>query len=393
MKRNYGVRLAGVFLISLIIGIFIGTFIINQPSIEPPNSDYAQFWLGGRMILDGLNPYDAAAWQAETAKLGGHYVINLVYIYPLPLTILFAPLALLSLENSFITWIALTITTLATIGFLLFEDGKHQNKWAFFPLYLIGVFFLRGSLATMVGGHLGGVLAIFFALSIVLARREQWIWTGFFLAFTVLKPTITGVALLLLAIWLLVNRNWKAIIGGASGGLTLYLIGAFKNPHWIQEFLAQGREHGTIYYHFTPSLWGLSARFCGMQSPCGEILATILSLLVFGIGIWLILKHAYKQDMGFVITISILISLIVTPYLWAHDHVLLVVPFAYLLTTLIKKEISFLYTGLVILAFIVFAFGMLFVAMPTQQDQWSVLVPLVMLGIILLSLRNPKSEG
>ena len=105
------------------------------------------------------------------------------------------------------------------------------------------------------------------------------------------------------------------------------------------------------------------------------------------------MKHPARKKVGFVISIAILASIMVTPYMWAHDHIMLVLPFAYLLTTLIDKEISFLYTGLAILAFILFAFGMIFVAMPTQQDQWSVLVPFVFLGIFMWGMKKENKHN
>ena len=59
-------KLVNLFLTLLALGILIFARVQVSLGFDVPNSNFSFFWLAGRMILDGQNPYD------ETQYLAGH---------------------------------------------------------------------------------------------------------------------------------------------------------------------------------------------------------------------------------------------------------------------------------------------------------------------------------
>ena len=73
--------------------------IIN--SIDYHNNDFFTFWLAGHLVATGGNPYASAQWVAGHHEFGVTWIPNQAYVYPLPLSLLFVPLGLLSLKQAY----------------------------------------------------------------------------------------------------------------------------------------------------------------------------------------------------------------------------------------------------------------------------------------------------
>jgi hypothetical protein len=62
------------------------------------SSNFTFFWLAGRMVMEGENPYDETQYLAGHETYGIKWQPNKIFPYPLPLAIFCIPLGLLSLR-------------------------------------------------------------------------------------------------------------------------------------------------------------------------------------------------------------------------------------------------------------------------------------------------------
>lgn len=116
---------AAIFLLGL-AGIGL-TLFYSLPHHWTPYEvrDYSTYWLAGRMVLDGTDPYDSAALGTAFRALSGSN-LQPYFSYPPHALLLFAPLGALPLGISFWTYQA--------IGFGLFIVAARPHLRAGFPL-------------------------------------------------------------------------------------------------------------------------------------------------------------------------------------------------------------------------------------------------------------------
>lgn len=194
--------------------------------------DFDIFWQGGRSLLAGRSPYEVSG-----------------YFSPLPLAVLFAPLALLPQP------VAYGFFVLLSLG-MLWKAGGMRAGWALvsFPVLFtlfVGQVDLILALATSLLGPL--------ALPVLLA-----------------KPQIAFVA----APWLLLHSDRHKLIWGIGAALAMLLLCFALRPHWVTEWLAATppiddySKHDSNFYRLVPN---------GVRTT----LVWIFSPIALGLGIWL----------------------------------------------------------------------------------------------------------
>ncbi len=284
----------GILITLIILGVLIFARVQISLGFDVANSNFSFFWLAGRMILDGENPYD------ETQYLAGHdanamdWRPNRIFPYPLPLALFCIPLGFFSMQAAYTIWQVFTLLSFALTIYLLL---KHQQRNAQLSLFLLIFFFLLFWGPLYLTTHAGtiSILPVLILLAtILLLEKDKPLWAGIVLAFTMLKPP-QGLSILLLAgIWFLAKRNWKAIAGVAIGGLIILIVGLIQDPQWIQKFLGAGDAvmDRTLGVH--SNVWAFAYLGCDGASPCANILGGVISASLLGRACLLLWRNQLK---------------------------------------------------------------------------------------------------
>ncbi len=90
--------------------------------------------------------------------------------------------------------------------------------------------------------------------------------------------------------------------------------------------------------------------------------------------------------------ICILIPFILSPYAWAYDQVLLIVPIIYLVGEGIRRNWSFMVTSLIFLSASMISLVLLMIAVGFGHDEFSVILPVILLTILALMIFFPKER-
>ena len=376
----------------VLVGFLLITAALIVTTIDFPISDFFSFWLAGRMVLSGEDPYSPQAWAEGHMRFEATWRSDPTFLYPIPVAILFAPLGLLPEEQALIGWVFLLELMILLSGILLMGRlGLGRLSPFAFPL-VAGLALFRPTWALLLSGQFSGLLLLACALAVFLWVRGQWFAGGAAMAFLLLKPSIGIPVIALTAGWLIVQRKSRALLGLATAALVLVLVTLPVRPGWPSEFLTIATTKLTHTFGFTPTVWGLSAYlsgYAGLASIGIGLLATCVLLIVWG---FVILHWRGRIDPGLGLGLTLCVALLATPYAWPYDQILLVIPILLIVSSLITEGRPFLIAASFFLLVDGLAVVLVLASMPLQMEVWSALLPLAVFLAGLLVLLTKKAE-
>ena len=357
--------------------------IVNSVDYKNQYTDFFPFWLAGNLVTRGQSPYDMLQWTLGYAQNNVGVMLDHSFLYPLPLSLIFTPLGILPLRAANILWVTITqLVIVWSLLVLLTIEGSPNAKYLFLPS-LVGIVFFRPAILTLTSGHISGLLLLFLTACLFLLERKKMFWGGFLLAFVALKPNIGGPLIVLLSIWLLSRKQFTSLLGLLAGGVTLMAIGFVQDPHWIVEYLKIGNTKLAGTFGGSPTFWGLAALVCRNQMRCTLPIggaATLLVLAVFG---WLIFRARITRPLT-AISIVVTLTLLITPYTWTYDQLLLLIPIITITFAIGKLKRGFLPAAFLFLAIDILTIILLIFNTMLDVEILNAVIPLLVLALCLV---------
>ena len=380
-------KLVNLFLTLLALGILIFARVQVSLGFDVPNSNFSFFWLAGRMILDGQNPYDETQYLAGHDANGMDWRPNNIFPYPLPLTLFCIPLGFFSMQTAYVFWQIVTLLLIAlTIYILLrhWQDKSHHNMLV--PIFFFLLFWGPLYLTTHAGTF--SVFSLLVLLgAILLLEKDKSLWAGIILALTMLKPPQGLTILLLAGVWFLARRDWKAIIGVAIGGLVILIVGLIQDPQWIQKFLGAGDAVMARTLGVHSNVWAFAYLACDGASPCSTLLGGTLSLSLLGGASLLLWRNQAKWSAWEAMNVIIPVGFVSTIYLWAYDQLPYILPIVWIVGTLTQKQRNIILAFIfLILLDLISIFAIVQQAL-TDKDLWSLGTTLLVMLFLLITWR------
>ncbi len=370
--------------ITLALGILffsIAVWVVNLNDYH--NSDFFTFWLSGRLALTGQNPYLAEIWIEGHHLYGATWIPNSSLVYPLPLSIFFMPFGAIPLHEAFVLWVGLSqILILLSILMLFHHYPRQQVKLYAFPL-VAGVILFRPTMITLVNGQLSGLLLFLLVLIIFFWEKERW-WQGsVFIPLLALKPNLGVPIILFLIVYLIVKMQKTSLITVFTGGIFLILLGMILDPNWIVHYWFAGYAKMTQTFGYAPSIWGLSRYLCAGKTSCITGAGSGMAISLFGICTYFILKNGKIVAPKFIICLSIVSMLLLTPHTWPYDQLLLIIPIIIVTLGLAKQKVRFLPAAVIFLLLDILALIILKVNAFLQNEIWSVMLTIIVFLLLL----------
>ena len=381
--KNSIQKIAGIIITLSLIGGMIFLRTQMSKTFDYQNSNFAFFWLSGRMILQGESPYNETQYLAGHDTYGIKWRPNNIFPYPLPLALIFIPFGLISLANAYILWQIVSLVSIALIIFILLNHWKESaQRRLLIPIFAF-MFFFGPLYLTLFTGSIGAIAALVILGAILLFEKDKSLLAGIVLSLTILKPP-QGLPILLLAgIWFLARRDWKAILGVAIGGISLLLIGMIQDPLWAIKFLGASQAVMDRTQGVHSNVWAFSYLACGGASPCSTLLGGTLGLVLLGLGGFFLWQHQAKVTAWEAFNIIIPIAFVSTIYLWAYDQLTYIIPIVWIVGTLVERTKSYIHAFLFLIVLDVFSFYALVQQAATDKDLWSLGTTVIVLGMVL----------
>jgi hypothetical protein len=368
---------------------------VDAARVYFPNTNFFKLWLAGHLAGIGSNPYSAQDWLNGHTVFGATWIPERIFLYPLPLAYLVIPLGWLALSQAYSVWAFLTLFAAAASLFLLIDLWEESRIKIFALPMMVALLFFAPMLEAPGKGTLGGLLLLAMVLSLYLFKHRMWMIGGMLSALLLVKPTFGAPALILLGLWFLSRREWRGIVGIIAGSLFLYALGAVVNPQWPLQFLGMGQQKVGEYLGSQPTLLNAAGFICQRSLVCSYGLGAALSLVLIGVVTFLIFRKTRPLDFLEAISLILTTSLLVTPYLWSYDFVLLIIPLSWIVHQLILRTKSYWVPILFLIVLDIAAgAGLYLQSQSPQKDFWNILLPLALLGVLIWLLRSshPPAE-
>jgi hypothetical protein len=282
----------------------------------PRVSDFVSFWAAGRLTLGGHPElaYKIVSHHAAEQAVGPVRGL-LPFPYPPPFLAIITPFATLPFGAGFLLWVGTTATfyvwTARRVAPLAYAMAMP-------PAYL-----------NLLIGQNGFLMSGIFIWGAALVETNPWL-AGAILGLMVMKPQLA----LLLPVAMLAGREWRVIGGAMLSTSALLLIGlllfGWKSyqaffailPHYV-EFLRDSR----LPWHKLASPFAL-ARFFGLaQTPALLIQSVIASIAA------ILTARAWWLRLDQRVPILATATILVPPYFFIYDALLLIVPLGWMIRT------------------------------------------------------------
>jgi multidrug transporter EmrE-like cation transporter len=358
-------------------------------SLRYADSDFFTFWLGGRFVVSGLDPYDATIWTAAHNQYGAIWIPNPAYVYPLPLAVLMSPLGAIDLFSAYQIWIILSGVMILAASWLVFGRPTQRADLAFALPWLAGVLLFRPVIVTLRNGQLGGFLLFVLALGCSLAADKKDWGAGAVMGFLSLKPALDLPLLGLIVLWMLSRRRWR-FVGGTLGSMTaLFLLGWIYDPQWVGRLAGSGSPKLFFYVGNFPTAWGLGTALCGSRGTCSWLLGGGLAAagtISFAAAAYLRRKSLQVWEAA---SLAVPVALFASPYVGVYDLLLLLLPIGASLTRLRDRGTPYLFVTTLPIWIDLVSLILVLVAAHVGLDLWSSVLDLLVLGLVWAAIGPP----
>lgn len=386
-----------LLVLAILLPVYWNIALLNENRVDYVNNGFFTFWLGGQMTWTEAHPYSADDWVGGHHLNGASWIPNQIFPYPLPLALLMSPLGLLPIDRAYILWdftaqvlIALCILWLATHW-----EGLNRRLYA---LFLLVAIILNGNVYLgLMTGTVAALLLAFLTLALYFFEAKRPFWGGFALAMMALKPPLLTVVVLL-GLWLLMRRDWRAIAGGLAGGLSLLVIGLAQDVHWVSKFLGAGGNLLSMRVGNQPTILSYTRLACAGDMTCALGSYALIALALTALFAWILWKNHTKLTPLMAFSLAIPLGVLLPPYIWSYDYALLVIPICYIAFELVRRRASYIHATLFLLLLDALALVGLILfwmnpesdALTIQRDMWSIWTGLYVLAAAWwLALRAP----
>ena len=306
------------------------------PNSLPVHSDFSAIYNTDLALMNGIPIYDLAAVEAIAVKVSGIPADKFFlarFPYPPWYALSTFYLGLLPAKAAGTLWFELNLIMLFLSVWLLTDGWPPRWRLIAFPLAL---FFLPVLGALAVGQYDFPVL-LGASLLIYSLRRENAALTTLGTVLLTFKPHIGALVLLSVLIYLFAGRSSfgrRAVRSILLAGVFLFMIGFVADPAWpvsypkmLLNYQAEGNVTDCSECASLPvwlSRWFLDGSLAKAALIAGGLLIALAVLFFVKRNVWL-------QSSELLITCTVLVTLLVSPYLYNYDFILLLVPFAFLI--------------------------------------------------------------
>jgi len=382
MKRNLL-----IFLLIVFIGILMPAVALYVPNSLPAHSDFSAIYNTDLALVNGIPIYDLPKVEALAVQHAGIPPENFFlarFPYPPWYALSTFYLGLMPAKAAATLWFELNLLMLFLSVWLLTDGWSGRLRLIAFPLAL---FFLPVLGALSVGQYDFPVL-LGTSLLIYSLRKENIVLTTLGAVLLTFKPHVGALILLSVLGWLFYNGSnfgQGALRSILIAGILLFILGFLADPAWPISYPKmllnyQGEGNVSLCSECASLPVWLSRWF--FDGSLGKAALLALVLLVVFLGAFAINRHALLKSPVFLMISALLVTLLVSPYLYNYDFILLLIPFVVLVNTN-----SMLVKVMVFLCYLVPTFAIAFYG----RDGNIILIAVTIVLTFLLYLRARNS--
>ena len=281
--------------------------------------DFHCFWNAGRIVASGGDPYDAQQFVPAISTIPPSPEKSFVRCgqrlsYPPWTAMALAPFGALPLPAASTLWASLAVmATVLGIYWTWQLVGRRRIPW---PLIAVLVVCTPPGIHTFIEGQFAMFTFALTAGAALSLRRERSTAGGIATALLSVKPqTSIAFAAVVLGLAIMRRRRRFVVVAGAVG-LGLAGVSQLLRPGWIAEFVGGATElSGSVTDRST--IWNLAGSW-----PLAVVTIALLLTAV------VVLIRGRGADDADILGLAVSLGLVVAPYAWNHDYVVLAIPWS-----------------------------------------------------------------
>ena len=368
------------YLVGLALGaaILIASGYADRSPAAVRQGDFAQFWVGPRAFILGMDPYASATWHTTAVSLGAVTTDTSVFGYFGWSLVLLYPLALLDLDTAAAVWLFVGLAAAAIATWTLLRAYLPGIPVAH---TLVGLALLGSHPARLnvLLGQWGFILLAAVAAAIVLLRAGRAISAAASAVLLVVKPQLFLLSAPALAAWAWRSGRRRFVPAAMVFAGILALVSIVLLPQWPAAWL-QNMPAQRLFD--PPKTTTLATVLYGVLGPVGTwvALGTIIA------GALAALRFDLRSDAALAAWLAL--SSVAAPYTWSYDHILLLVPLVVGAGVVARRSprAAVLLVVAGTLTLLVVATLLAVVAAARNLESFSAVVPLAIYAMIVWSL-------
>jgi hypothetical protein len=385
MKRNL-LFLLSFFLLAMIMFVVA----LYVPTALPAHSDFSALYNTDLALVNHVPIYDIPKVEAlaqQHSDLPPENFFLARFPYPPWYALSTFYVGLLPANVAATLWFELNLAMLFLSVWLLTDGWSGRARLIAFPLAL---FFLPVLGALSVGQYDFPIL-LGTALLIYAVRKQNIALTTLGIVLLTFKPHVGALILMSVLGWLFARGNdfgRRVIRSTALAAGFLFLIGFLADPAWIISYpkmLLNYQSEGNVAdCSECASLPVWLSRWLFDGSLSSAIWIALALLILLGILFYFFRSSFTSHEL--LLSAALLVTLLVSPYLYNYDFLLLLVPFAILIGKTNLGQIV-----IVILCYLIPTFALILYG---RDGNISLIVVSIVMTILLYArLKNPVIDG
>lgn len=320
IKRLDFVMLATWFILGIVLVVI---------SFTHYGVDFRGYYAAARVLWEGGNPYDYHLVSQVLLDVTGEMGNNPFY-YPPWFAWIFVPLSAIPFDIARAIWLVVNLV-LWYVGLWRLNGllGWSLKGWQLYSLFTLATF----SFAWVTWRYEQAGILVFVLLveTMQSIQKRNWVWSGVWLAFLLIKPNISLIVISGLGFWLIRNGKWRVVLVAFLVLVGLLGISTWITPDWYRPFLEDGFGRGLTTVLNGPN----QVVAYRINSTMPDWLATLglnrsSRYVIYGvsllIGLIVFFSFLWKSPSLFqVTTVSLLASYLLTPYALQYDFPPLVI--------------------------------------------------------------------
>jgi hypothetical protein len=335
-----------LLIISVLILILLSPNLFNSSNML--SDDFARFWASGNLNFHGQNPYTPVDAELPHVNiddlLSGH---NFIILEPPWSISIFMPFGLIDYPISRLFWMIASILLILISALMLWQiySGDVKKRW----LVLLVSFIFAPTISALGKGQISGLvlLGISGFLYFTEVKINDWI-AGAFLGLASIKAQLVVLFWIALFLWIIQQRRWIIFIAASLTFLVMLAFSVVFNPLIIEQYIGLLKLN-YVYEWALPTIGSyLRLYWLGVDRYWVQFLPLVLGI------VWIVIywvRHRTTWNWPAEMPLILLVSMVVTPYMWTYDVVVLI-PAVILAALSISTDWKRLPSVLLILMFI-----------------------------------------
>jgi hypothetical protein len=319
-------------LLALIFLLFLPGVYVTVADLTPAphQEDFGAYYLAAKALVNGESPFDKDAASRLAAASGVEQ--HSPYIYPPLLAVVLRPLAALPYRAASAIWFVLSAAALLAALTLLRQVV--QLPWRSYRWVCAATFFLPPVHHTLQHGQITNFLLLMIVAA-ALDRPGGSAWAGVAAALKIFPATLS-------VVYALSGRFARMAVMAASAA-ALTLAGALAEPAATADFVRRVGPELALERRLAPnnqSLDAVMSRWFEAQwfveplinaPAAGRFVSRLAAAAVVGLTLWALVVIRREDDVSVQLerfSLVLAATLIVSPIVWDHYYVLMLLPVA-----------------------------------------------------------------